>query len=58
MEAGMVHINDSTVVGSQFAPFGGIKNSGVGREGGKFSIEEYTEIKWITVQYGERKYPF
>lgn len=58
MEAGMVHINDSSVMGSQFAPFGGVKNSGVGREGGKFSIEEYTEIKWITVQYNERKYPF
>jgi aldehyde dehydrogenase (NAD+) len=58
MESGMVHINDSTILGSQIAPFGGIKNSGVGHEGGKFSINEFTEIKWITIQYADRKYPF
>lgn len=51
MEAGMVHINESTVVGSTRAPFGGVKMSGVGRENGSFSVEEYTEIKWITVQH-------
>ncbi len=51
MEAGMVHINESTVVGSTRAPFGGVKASGVGRENGLFSVEEYTEVKWITVQY-------
>ena len=51
MEAGMVHINESTVVGSTRAPFGGVKMSGVGRENGSFSAEEYTEIKWITVQH-------
>jgi acyl-CoA reductase-like NAD-dependent aldehyde dehydrogenase len=51
MEAGMVHINESTVVGSTRAPFGGVKSSGVGRENGPFSVEEYTEVKWITVQY-------
>lgn len=47
LEAGMVHINESTVVGSSRAPFGGIKKSGVGREG-LCSIEEFTEVKWIT----------
>ncbi len=50
IDAGMVHINDSTVVGSTRAPFGGVKKSGVGREG-LVSTEEYTEMKWITVQY-------
>jgi aldehyde dehydrogenase (NAD+) len=58
MESGMVHVNDSTVVGSQLSPFGGIKNSGIGREGGKFAIAEFTEIKWITIQYQEKKLPF
>lgn len=58
MESGMVHVNDSTVVGSQLTPFGGIKNSGVGREGGKFAIAEFTEIKWITIQHEEKKFPF
>jgi len=47
LEAGMVHINESTVVGSSRAPFGGVKESGVGREG-LCSIEEFTEVKWIT----------
>ena len=51
MEAGMVHINESTVVGSTRAPFGGVKMSGVGRENSSFSAEEYTEVKWITVQH-------
>jgi aldehyde dehydrogenase (NAD+) len=57
LEAGMVHVNDSTVLGSRQAPFGGIKNSGVGREGSSFSIEEYTELKWITYQVKPGGYP-
>ena len=51
IEAGMVHINESTVVGSTRAPFGGVKMSGVGRENSSFSAEEYTELKWVTVQH-------
>lgn len=51
MEAGMVHINESTIVGSTRAPFGGVKMSGVGRENSCFSAEEFTEVKWITVQH-------
>ncbi|MGI5936221.1 MAG: aldehyde dehydrogenase family protein [Oscillospiraceae bacterium] len=57
MEAGMVHVNDSTVMGSRRAPFGGIKNSGIGREDSAYSIDEFTEKKWITIQCGERGYP-
>ncbi len=57
MEAGMVHINESTVCGSRQAPFGGVKNSGVGREGSFFSIEEYTELKWVTYQLKPGGYP-
>lgn len=51
VEAGCVHINDGSIVTTLRAPFGGVKNSGVGRENGKFSVEEYTELKWITIQY-------
>jgi aldehyde dehydrogenase (NAD+) len=39
-------------------PFGGVKDSGMGREGGRWSIEEMTEIKWVTIQLGKRQYPF
>jgi aldehyde dehydrogenase (NAD+) len=39
-------------------PFGGVKDSGFGREGGHFSIDEMTELKWITIQTGQNKYPF
>lgn len=49
LEAGMVHINDSTICGSAIAPFGGVKASGFGREGSTFSMEEFTEVKWITI---------
>ena len=57
MESGMVHVNDATVMGSRQAPFGGIKNSGQGREGGHFSIEDFTELKWIAVRYEKRGFP-
>jgi acyl-CoA reductase-like NAD-dependent aldehyde dehydrogenase len=58
LECGMVHINDTTVSDEPHVPFGGIKNSGVGREGGRYSMEEMTELKWITVQLGQRQFPF
>jgi aldehyde dehydrogenase (NAD+) len=57
MESGMVHVNDSTVMGSRRAPFGGVKQSGMGREDSAFSVDEFTEKKWITIQYGDRGYP-
>ncbi len=57
LDAGMVHINDCTVADEPHVPFGGVKNSGYGREGGRFSMEEMTEVKWITVQRGQRGFP-
>ena len=50
IEAGMVHINDLTYLSATTAPCGGWKESGVSREGGKFSMDDYTEIKWLTFQ--------
>jgi acyl-CoA reductase-like NAD-dependent aldehyde dehydrogenase len=35
-----------------------VKDSGMGREGGRWSIEEMTEVKWVTIQLGKRPYPF
>lgn len=58
LEAGMVHINDCTVFDEPHVPFGGVKQSGFGREGGRYSMEEMTEVKWITIQMGKRHFPF
>lgn len=58
VQAGMTHINDITVNDSPNNPFGGEKNSGVGRFGGDWIIEEFTTDHWITVQHKPRPYPF
>lgn len=58
LEAGMVHINGPTVHDEATVPFGGVKDSGSGREGGHWSMDELTETKWITIQMGQRPYPF
>ena len=58
IEAGMVHINDTTFLSATTAPSGGVKLSGAGREGGRYSMDEYTEIKWLTMQTCPRKMPF
>jgi aldehyde dehydrogenase (NAD+) len=58
VEAGMLHINDGTIDDDQNAPFGGVKASGGGREGGRASVEALTEVKWVSIQKGQRQYPF
>ena len=46
IEYGMVGINE-TAIGSEMIPFGGMKESGNGREGSKYGLEDYTEMKYI-----------
>lgn len=46
LEYGMVGVNTG-LISTEVAPFGGIKSSGLGREGSKFGIEEYLEMKYI-----------
>lgn len=58
IESGMVHVNDASVHDEPYCPFGGCKLSGIGREGGRRSLEEMSELKWVTVQRGRRHYPF
>jgi acyl-CoA reductase-like NAD-dependent aldehyde dehydrogenase len=58
LEAGMCHINGSSVQDEAQAPFGGVKSSGYGRFGGKFSIAEFTDLRWITIEDPQQKYPF
>jgi len=57
IESGICHVNGSTVHDEPQMPFGGVKASGFGRFGGKAAIEEFTELRWITVQSGSRHYP-
>jgi succinate-semialdehyde dehydrogenase / glutarate-semialdehyde dehydrogenase len=48
LEYGIVGINEG-VISTEVAPFGGMKSSGLGREGSKYGIEDYLEIKYITL---------
>lgn len=48
LEAGMVAVNGTSLSVPQ-APFGGIKESGMGREGGRYGLEEFLELKYITM---------
>ena len=48
METGMVCVN-SGILSTEVAPFGGVKQSGLGREGSKYGIEEYLEIKYLLI---------
>jgi succinate-semialdehyde dehydrogenase/glutarate-semialdehyde dehydrogenase len=46
LEYGMVCVNDG-ILSTEVAPFGGVKQSGIGREGSKYGIEDYVEIKYV-----------
>lgn len=46
LECGIVGINDG-IISTEVAPFGGVKESGIGREGSKYGLEEYLEIKYL-----------
>lgn len=58
VESGMCHINGPTVHDEPQMPFGGTKASGYGRFGGRAAIDEFTALRWITIQTGSRHYPF
>ena len=57
LETGMCHVNDTTVHDEPQMPFGGVKASGWGRFGGTAAVDEFTELRWITVQEEPREYP-
>ena len=48
LEYGMVGLNTG-IISSEMAPFGGIKESGMGREGSKYGMDDYLEIKYISI---------
>ena len=57
LDTGMCHINCSSVNDEPHVPFGGSKASGLGRHGGRWSHETFTETRWITLDRGGRPYP-
>lgn len=58
IQAGMAHVNDSSAHDLPTSPFGGEKNSGIGRYNGQWAIEEFTTVHWISVQHVPIQYPF
>ncbi|GAA3551465.1 aldehyde dehydrogenase family protein [Amycolatopsis ultiminotia] len=56
-DAGIVHVNSSTMAGEPALPNGGVKDSGWGRSG-HYAIEDFTEIRLVTTTHGPAKYPF
>jgi acyl-CoA reductase-like NAD-dependent aldehyde dehydrogenase len=58
LQSGIVHVNDQPVHDEPQMPFGGVKDSGWGRFGGAAATDEFTELKWVTVQSGTRPFPF
>jgi len=58
IESGICHINGPTLHDEAQMPFGGVKQSGYGRFGGKAAIAEFTDLRWITVEDPGQHYPF
>jgi len=58
IQSGICHINGPTVHDEPQMPFGGVKASGYGRFGGRAGIQEFTELRWITIQTEPLHYPF
>ena len=48
LESGIVGVNEG-IISTEVAPFGGVKQSGLGREGSKYGIEDYLEVKYVAL---------
>jgi aldehyde dehydrogenase (NAD+) len=57
IEAGMAHVNDQPVNDLPGSPFGGEKNSGIGRFNGDWAIQAFTTDQWVTIQHAPRRFP-
>jgi salicylaldehyde dehydrogenase len=58
IDAGGCHVNGATVQNEAQAPYGGTKHSGYGRFDGRAVIDEFTELKWVTIEPEDQPYPF
>jgi acyl-CoA reductase-like NAD-dependent aldehyde dehydrogenase len=57
LETGIAHVNCQNINDEPHVPFGGMKASGVGRYGGRWSLDAFTELRWITLDRGGRHFP-
>jgi len=58
IDSGICHINGPTVFDEAQMPFGGIKDSGYGKFGGQQGVEQFTELRWLTIEDPNQHYPF
>lgn len=58
IQSGICHINGPTVSDEAQMPFGGVKDSGYGRFGGKAGIEAFTTLRWVTIEDPKQHFPF
>ncbi|MEE9376304.1 MAG: aldehyde dehydrogenase [Rhizobiaceae bacterium] len=58
IESGICHINGPTLADEAQMPFGGVKDSGYGRFGGKAGIDSFTTVRWVTIEDPHQHFPF
>ncbi|MEM7748322.1 MAG: aldehyde dehydrogenase [Pseudomonadota bacterium] len=58
IDSGICHINGPTVADEAQMPFGGVKDSGYGRFGGKSGIDAFTFVRWLTIEDPKQHFPF
>lgn len=58
IHTGMIHVNDISINDEPIVAFGGENQSGLVRMNGQWSLEEFTTLKWISVNYGQRNFPY
>lgn len=58
VDTGMIHINDASIHDEPIVAFGGTKLSGIGRLNGQWSLDEFTTMKWVSVNHGRRVFPY
>lgn len=58
IDTGMIHVNDASIHDEPIVAFGGSKHSGIGRLNGQWSLDEFTTMKWVSVNRGRRQFPY